>query len=699
MASPGQKHKQLSPEAEIAFMEFCGIRTFLRRVLDNDTQPDDDVNAFFARLHEELPFYIAPNPIFYDLLDIMQELMDEGLPKNPLSVEAWAELKDALEAQDRPVIPDTMSETGDPEVDIPLGLVPLAGKWSSTEQVDLDAAADDAAEDADLDAVKLMEITDRLARGFLSLPDPQKPEVSDNLERNKQEESSKTRGTGTGLYDSSEEDAVDSPKVQLPKLEMIESGTTAIALTSVEAQSKEPLKQTTFVLDPALPASSSHEPQQNDHTEPSPPKSLLDPAVPAFVPSNPPQNSPQSEIELLKEHISSLSVQLTHLQIDRTTDTARMQSLERAQWPSRRSGTGEVFRCLVASAARGYPRRDGSSRVAANAALLGIFAQARAGVERGGVVDWGIGAQEGRGYEGQGMVEEEEEGDEVLRVFGALGVNESRQVLGLPSWVPDWSVLGQSDPVQAVSAFDVVTVQITHYRKFRASFFHLHKPRPTTDANQLITAGRVIDRIQGGIHRLSEVQNSSPHDLPFHGLEAALLQFLPLFAKDYQRPAEKCGERHDESLDKVRILLVQTLTALYSRGGDVEENEVAQENLESLRHAAPEMLDAFAYSVVRGDKTQERPLELQDWLTQLAGHSKACFDRTLVELAKYRLGLCPRDCRQGDLVCILHGSNVPVLLRPQGNYYEVVGQCYVHGIMEGEAVDWEEHEADLFTLI
>ena len=45
--------------------------------------------------------------------------------------------------------------------------------------------------------------------------------------------------------------------------------------------------------------------------------------------------------------------------------------------------------------------------------------------------------------------------------------------------------------------------------------------------------------------------------------------------------------------------------------------------------------------------------------------------------------------QKGDVVCILLGCSVPVLLRPstdQKSCYEVVGESYVHGVMEGEAM-------------
>lgn len=52
------------------------------------------------------------------------------------------------------------------------------------------------------------------------------------------------------------------------------------------------------------------------------------------------------------------------------------------------------------------------------------------------------------------------------------------------------------------------------------------------------------------------------------------------------------------------------------------------------------------------------------------------------------IGLVPIDARQGDLVCLLLGCNVPLVLRAVGGCnHKVVGGCYVHGIMEGEAME------------
>ena len=57
-----------------------------------------------------------------------------------------------------------------------------------------------------------------------------------------------------------------------------------------------------------------------------------------------------------------------------------------------------------------------------------------------------------------------------------------------------------------------------------------------------------------------------------------------------------------------------------------------------------------------------------------------------------RLGLAPEKTKKRDLICILYGCSVPVVLRKHhagksDEHYTFIGECYVHGIMEGEGFD------------
>lgn len=51
-----------------------------------------------------------------------------------------------------------------------------------------------------------------------------------------------------------------------------------------------------------------------------------------------------------------------------------------------------------------------------------------------------------------------------------------------------------------------------------------------------------------------------------------------------------------------------------------------------------------------------------------------------------RLGVGPRRMQQGDVVAILEGSRVPLVLRRDGLYFELVGPCYINTLMQGEGV-------------
>jgi hypothetical protein len=53
------------------------------------------------------------------------------------------------------------------------------------------------------------------------------------------------------------------------------------------------------------------------------------------------------------------------------------------------------------------------------------------------------------------------------------------------------------------------------------------------------------------------------------------------------------------------------------------------------------------------------------------------------------MGWCPENCAPGDLVTIFEGGPVPIVLRPAAgdDQYVVVGDAYIHGIMDGEAFE------------
>ena len=70
--------------------------------------------------------------------------------------------------------------------------------------------------------------------------------------------------------------------------------------------------------------------------------------------------------------------------------------------------------------------------------------------------------------------------------------------------------------------------------------------------------------------------------------------------------------------------------------------------------------------------------------------------------AKQYMGLFPRGTRDGDRICVFAGGHVPFVVREQqtsSSRYQLVGECYVHGIMKGEAMQMTDLEMDDIELI
>lgn len=71
-----------------------------------------------------------------------------------------------------------------------------------------------------------------------------------------------------------------------------------------------------------------------------------------------------------------------------------------------------------------------------------------------------------------------------------------------------------------------------------------------------------------------------------------------------------------------------------------------------------------------------------------------CYNRAFFVTANGRIGIGPAGSRSGDKVAVLFVGGVPYILRPRRSSYTLVGEAYVNGLMEGQAVDnWRAGEA------
>jgi hypothetical protein len=89
------------------------------------------------------------------------------------------------------------------------------------------------------------------------------------------------------------------------------------------------------------------------------------------------------------------------------------------------------------------------------------------------------------------------------------------------------------------------------------------------------------------------------------------------------------------------------------------------------------------------DDEEERERELFHFELVNSRHYRFCVTE------KGFMALIPDIAKEGDILCVLYGSNYPHTLRPvldKENIYQVVGNAYLHGFMDGEVLEWRDND-------
>ena len=248
-----------------------------------------------------------------------------------------------------------------------------------------------------------------------------------------------------------------------------------------------------------------------------------------------------------------------------------------------------------------------------------------------------------------------------LEILGAVDSNDpwhGPQGAALPSWVPDWRGLSSEN-------------HFPEYYPFQACKDLV--PRHTESISRILKVeGRIIDNVSkveqpGDFERLTRFKENLP-------AARAYLEDL------YDRI------QHSGSTPP-RLLLGQVVRTIlaghYGTYGRplVLITEIEEEEIWTL-------LNSDGTDDSGGNDSHSMWLEV----------TKICRGRTILELDQRFVALGPPNTEPGDAICILHGSKLPVVLRRQDDKWRFIGQCYVDGVMFGEAVTWIEEDAETFEL-
>jgi Heterokaryon incompatibility protein (HET) len=229
--------------------------------------------------------------------------------------------------------------------------------------------------------------------------------------------------------------------------------------------------------------------------------------------------------------------------------------------------------------------------------------------------------------------------------------------LQTPSWVPDWSIWKSCGELSRPKTWMLPSELVYHASGRRAA-------RITFSSNnqRLIVEGIEIDVIIDASEPRSRSIIDRNHD---HKIAISWLEFL--FPDDTVQ----------NYVDGSSVLDV---------AGHVLCADVSWQNAwtEKASFSRGNSASSLLRNLMCGEKSES-------WheLFSLLEVNYITLFRRLIRTQQKFLGICSKHAQPGDRICILFGSQVPFVLRPAGAFWEVIGEAYIHGIMDGEALNKE----------
>lgn len=224
-----------------------------------------------------------------------------------------------------------------------------------------------------------------------------------------------------------------------------------------------------------------------------------------------------------------------------------------------------------------------------------------------------------------------------------------------------------------------------------------------TDTGKLDINGRIIDTIQAVCSsRPTQVESLIPRHNPKSVYDCVQV-ILKCFhtAAAWTRGVMAIAEVTENDFSSRRFAdLAETLTwARYCGGGTSDSIDAFRDYVNACKH-----IDSWN---VDGGVDMNGVLSLIRSATELTTRFEESVGAGLVNHCRLTARTCggrlvsvPVGCQVGDQICIFTGSTIPHILRAcGGGGYVIGGECYVHGLMYGEALELEGCCEEAITLV
>ena len=239
--------------------------------------------------------------------------------------------------------------------------------------------------------------------------------------------------------------------------------------------------------------------------------------------------------------------------------------------------------------------------------------------------------------------------------------HESPTFVDFPSWVPVWNKTKKTSSLGSGMR--------SHYH---ASGAYTFLPRKSEDENCLIVPGLVFDAIS----QLTSVM--IPEEFyPEIRVQEATAAYHPWIDSMSKIATYPTGESPE-------VAYSLTLVANSTRGMKPASEDLTQH----LANFSAYLYDYFKLGMPEKYISSDlrAAAEGGDGASFAIAARNMCNGRRFFITEKGYIGIGPAALRQHDLVCVLFGGATPFVLKMEEEYYRFIGEAYVHGLMNGEAI-------------
>ncbi|KAF2098153.1 HET-domain-containing protein [Rhizodiscina lignyota] len=264
-----------------------------------------------------------------------------------------------------------------------------------------------------------------------------------------------------------------------------------------------------------------------------------------------------------------------------------------------------------------------------------------------------------------------------------------RAIPDLPSWAPDWSVASRVH--EFLTPGDSLTTKASAESEANVHF--------SSNNSELRVTGMIFDSVKticwpylfpqieeqilSFLPRSEDYMGSAFFKNIYGSFRLRQWERFALALKRYPLQASPPKSNQNHAKEIIYQVYLHTITAgAYPN----EDLKAAYESYGKIHLLHPPDLEIAVADL-------KKAMAFRPWM------EKACTGRRMFLTRKGYLGLAPYTTKRGDTVALLAGGKTPyVLMSAKYGKFRLRGECYIHGIMHGEAWNDESSKREICII-